>query len=86
MEISVTDVQTISLQNCFNSYTGLYARVVNDCLNPVQYCFSNAGIDIGSSYFPTTLAQDVIDSGLVKSYEFIEQKKPAQGGIAPWSR
>ncbi len=67
--LNLSEQQEKILESSLNS-PGEYGRIMNNCVNPVQKGLNAAGVDVGSSIFPVSLGNALIDSGSINNINF----------------
>jgi RHS repeat-associated protein len=71
--LTITSAQEAILLDSLKN-PGEYGRIFNNCVNPVQKGLKAAGVNVGTSLFPVSLGNELIDSSAVGSYNFYNPK------------
>jgi len=84
--LNLTPDQENRFQACLSGSSGNFNSFTNNCGDPVESCLNQLGLNIGSSLFPVSLGNNLLDSGLVNQINFYDPTQPASGSSAPWAR
>jgi len=66
--------------------TNKYNPLTNKCEDAIEQGLNNLGHDMGSPFFPTSLGQSLLNSGLNNGVNLYPPFIPPTGSSAPWAK
>jgi hypothetical protein len=85
-ELNLSPCEEQKLENFLKNYEESYSFPATTCAIPVQQALKKLGYDLGSNLHPVSLGYALMDSGLVKRYNFYDATVPKEGTSAPWAK
>jgi len=85
-ELDLDSCEEKKFEEFLKNYHDRYFWPFTACVSPIQQGLKSVGYDLGTNLFPVSLGHALIDTGMVKRFEFYDATQPRKGYDAPWAK